>query len=108
MIYIAINETKQPSFVAFGDAARQHADNWGTFSKAVQDNVVAIEQLAKRTYPSSRVFINARQSFIAVKVDHPKHSIIDAAASNELQLLVDALNAIDVRTTTARIFRIPK
>lgn len=108
MIYINAQESKQPSFVVFGDAAKQHIANWDTFSKVAQDNALAIKLLAARTWPSSRVYINARQGFIAVKIDHPKHSIVNELAYNELLLLVDTLKVVDVRTATAQIFRVPK
>lgn len=58
------------------DAQAQHKKYWGIHSSVKQNIALTLKQLAVEAYgyTGSKVYMTARENFIAVKVDKPKVS----------------------------------
>lgn len=66
-------ETKEASdaVAAIFDAARRNRENIGNWSSQARDAATVVRNMLLEAYNSFGVYINYRQKFISVKIDHP-------------------------------------
>lgn len=71
------DDSPLPSYVCRQDAKEQHDKFWSTFSTAKQTLALDLKALAHNAYGINghKVYMNPREKFIAIKVDHPKPSV---------------------------------
>lgn len=110
MKQLDIDDSKQSAYFVRMDAQSQHLRYWPLFSKARQDLSLRIKELACQGYFRSKVYLNARDKFIAVKVDRPRlaDAIQQAEIIDRLKEEVDANGVEMVATKNNLLFRIPK
>lgn len=102
------DETALPAFVAYLDAKKRNAANiklWDTSAKAEADRLT---EAVTQAYSRSRVYVNYRKNFIAIKVDKPtRHDMVSQKAA-ALDTYADLQGYERVVTENAIIFRIRK
>ncbi len=110
MKQLDVEESKQPAYVVRLDIDAQNKKFWPTFTPAKQKLATQIKELACVAYFRSRTFLNAREKFIAVKVERPQlaDALQQADEVARLKKLVDANGVEMVATKTSLLFRIPK
>jgi len=110
MKQLSNEESLQPAFVVRLDAAAQHKKYWPEFSADKQKLALQVKELARVSYFRSRTFLNARDKFIAVKVERPNlsDSLQQADSMAKLKKLVDEHGIETVVTKTSLLFRIKK
>ena len=64
-------EFKLPAYVCVQDAKKRNAENIGSYSLDQQSAADALLAAVEDAYGRSRVFLNYRQRFVAVKVSAP-------------------------------------
>jgi hypothetical protein len=103
-------ESLQPAYVVRMDVAAQHKKYWPEFSAEKQKLALQVKELARVSYFRSRTFLNARDKFIAVKVERPSlaDALQQADSMAKLRKLVDAHGIETVVTKTSLLFRILK
>jgi len=108
MKQLDIDDSAQPAFLVRLDAEAQHAKYWPTFAKSKQDDALKLKQLATDAYLRSKVYLNARDQFIVVKVDRPslKDKLNNDSAFNKLNAFVIAATVEVVATKNNLLFRI--
>lgn len=104
------DDSKQPAFVVRQDAAAQNQRYWPLFTKTKQDLANRIKALAQEGYFRSRVFINARDKFITVKVERPQRAdaLQQSEIMDQLKLVLDTNGIEPIATKNNLLFRIPK
>ena len=110
MKQLNVDDSVQPAFLVRLDAETQHAKYWPTFTKTKQDHANKLKELAMNAYFRSRVYLNARDKFIVVKVDSPslKDKLGNDAAFNNLNAFVIAADVEVVATKNNLLFRISR
>ena len=110
MKQLDVDDSVQPAFLVRLDAEAQHTKYWPTFSKTKQDHALKLKQLVVDAYTRSKVYLNARDQFIVVKVDRPslKDKLGNDAAFNSLNVFVIAADVEVVATKNNLLFRIPR
>lgn len=110
MKQLNVDDSVQPAFLVRLDAEEQHTKYWPTFTSTKQDHANKLKQLAVAAYFRSKVYLNARDQFIVVKVDRPslKDKLSNDAAFNSLNAFVIAAGVEVVATKNNLLFRIPK
>jgi hypothetical protein len=102
------NEDKSslPGWVCAQDAQARNKKNKDNFTLAEIDFSEELHSLAKAAYFRSRVFLNYRENFIAIKVERPNRAdLVSKEVAEFEQFCKD--NSIDtVKTATAIIYRI--
>jgi len=91
---------------AFLDAQRRSELNRGNFTDALKRTAQQLYSLAVDAYPRSRVYLNYRQKFIAVKVEgahRPDHTEL-----TKLNEFCDANKVYGVRLGTNLVHRLYK
>ena len=66
------DEMKVPAYVCIQDIKRRDNENKGNYTSEQLVAADAVHQLVEDVYGRSKVFMNYRQRFIAVKVNAPK------------------------------------
>lgn len=105
-----VDDSAQPAFIARNDAEEKYAQYWPTFSKSKQTTALKLRELARNAYFRSRTFLNARDRFIAVKIDRPQKADL-LQNGNELTALNQFVIANGIEVVGSRhslIFRLPK
>lgn len=104
------DDSRQPAYVVFADVKEQNEMYWPRFAKPKQELALRLKLAATNAYFRSKVYLNARDKYIVVKVDRP-------TAADKLQNgeLISALHkfvtkhGIDVVATKNNLlFRIAK
>ena len=103
-----IDETALPKYVAVMDAQRQHVAYWATYDPLTKKKAIAIEELARKAYWRSKVYLNARAKFITIKVDRPHiaDKLQNGAELQELHNMVTFCRAEVLQTKNALLFRV--
>jgi len=101
---------KGHAFAAWKDALGQNLANWDKFSKTKIDIAHRLQQLCHAAYFESKTYINARDKFIAVKVEKPKPSAawLYPAELKALREYAEKIGVEPIATKTSLIFRITK
>ena len=68
---INIDDSRQPAFVVFADVKKQHDMYWPGFARSKQELSMQLKTAATSAYWRSRVYLNARDKFLCVKVARP-------------------------------------
>ncbi len=104
------DESAQPSFIVRLDAQEQHAKYWATHTLAKRTQATSLKTLAELAFFRSKVYLNAREKFIVVKIDRP-HMADKLQNAKELKAMNDfvTLYGIEVlQTKNALLFRVMK
>jgi hypothetical protein len=97
-----VDEIRIPKWLAAEDARKRNKANEGLYDLQQHRDAEHLYALASKTY-ASRVYLNYRENFIAVKVETPR--ISDYRAIVELEKFCDD-NAIErVRTKNSVVYR---
>jgi hypothetical protein len=104
------DDSKQPAFIVRMDAEDQHRRYWPLFPKAKQDLALRVKEMARQAYFRSKVYMNARDKFISVKVDRPQlaDALQQADIIEKLKEEVDQHGVEMVATKNNLLFRIRK
>ena len=78
------DEVKLPAYVCLQDIKRRDAENEGLYSAAQMNAGAALLAKIEDAYIQSKVYMNYRQRFIAVKVNAPK--FMDKASIRAVKL----------------------
>jgi hypothetical protein len=102
--------TRAHAFAAAVDARNQHRTHWPSFTKVKQDIASDLKVLCQAAYFGSKVYMNARDKFIAVKVDKPKASTawLYATELAALNTYATKVGIEPVNTINSLIFRVMK
>ena len=104
------DDSKQPAFVVFADVKKQHDMYWPGFAKSKQELSMQLKLAATSAYFRSKVYLNARDKFLVVKVDRP--TAADRLQNGEQLTALEALvtkHGIDiVASKNSLLFRIAK
>jgi hypothetical protein len=108
--HLNVDDSNQPAYVIQRDVDAQHIKYWPTFTKAKQDIAVKLKQHAVDTFFRSKVYLNARDKFITVKVDRPHMAdkLQNAKQLAAMNAFVVANGAEVAETNNALLFRIYK
>ena len=102
--------SREHAFAAAVDAQKQHRIFWPSFTKDKQDIASDLKALCHAAYFGSKVYMNARDKFIAVKVDKPKASAawLYATELAALNTYATKVGIEPVTTINSLIFRVMK
>ena len=93
-----VDDVKLPAYVCLEDIKRRDAENEGLYSLAQVSAGAALLAHIEDVYIQSRVFLNYRQRFIAVKVNAPKFADKVSLRAARLDLWCEA-NGIVIEHT---------
>lgn len=105
-----MDEIKIPAYCVRNDVKEQNEKYWNTHSVENQRLSYKLSQALSAAYFRSKVYVNAREKFIAVKVSKPQKADI-LQQPNEIALCEKIVkdNGIEVlQTKTSLLFRIHK
>jgi hypothetical protein len=110
MLQTQVDDTALPPFIAAMDAQAQHKKFWPGFDVAKQEAAMDLSILCQAAYFRSKVYMNAREKFIAIKVDRPKlaDKLQNDGAFDALHKATLALGIEPVATKNNLLFRIAK
>jgi len=110
MKVLNVDDTLLPGWIARKDAQNYHSENWPLYNKNKQNIAVKLRELAMAAYWRSNTYINARQKFIAVKVEKPqKADLLQNGEDLEILNAFVLANKIEVSATKNNLlFRLYK
>ena len=93
-----VDDVKLPAYVCLQDIKRRDAENEGLYSLAQLSAGEALLAQIEDVYIQSKVFMNYRQRFIAVKVNAPKFADKVSLRAAKLDLWCEANGIVIERT----------
>lgn len=98
-----VDEIRIPKWIAAEDARKRNRNNESLYSITQKNIADELYRLAFNVY-ASRVYLNYRENFIAVKVETPR--ISDYALLTTLEKFCDVNNIERVRTKNSVVYRL--
>ena len=110
MKQLDVDDSVQPAFLVRQDANEQHAKYWPTHTYAKQVAATSLKELAVNAYFRSKVYLNAREKFLVVKVDRPHHAdkLQNTKQLKDLETFVRLYGIEVLSTKNNLLFRISK
>ena len=107
MTYIDNEEkSRLPAWLCVEDARKRDKENASLYTEAEQQAAQDFAAQARNAYIRSRVYVNNREKFIAVKIDKPSVSDKISVAAEVLQKNAEALGYKIVKTKSNIVFRL--
>ena len=100
------DSSKLPAWVVLEDIRKRNAKNADNFTPAQKQAAADFEARARSAYIRSRVFLNNREKFIAVKIDRPSVSDKISTQVKELDRFAELHNIKIVRTKANIVYHI--
>jgi len=102
------NEEKSrlPAWLCVEDARRRDKQNAGLYTEAEKQAAEDFAAQARNAYIRSRVYVNNREHFIAVKIDRPSVSDKISVAADVLHKHAESLGYKMVKTKSNIVFRL--
>lgn len=105
-----IDDVKVPAFIARSEVNEDWKKFWPTFTVVKQRQAQALKELARCAYFRSKVYLNAREKFLVIKVDRP-HLADKLQNTKELAALhayTVSIGIEPIATNNSLLFRILK
>jgi hypothetical protein len=102
------NEEKSrlPGWICVEDAKKRNAENEALYSEDEKQLADMFAQQTRNAYIRSRVYLNYREKFIAVKIDKPSVSDKISVVVDALHKDAEALGYTIVKTKSNIVFRL--
>ena len=102
------NEEKSrlPGWICVEDAKKRNAQNEALYSETEKQLADMFAQQTRDAYIRSRVYLNYREKFIAVKIDKPSVSDKISVVVDALHKDAEALGYTIVKTKSNIVFRL--
>ena len=102
------NEEKSrlPGWICVEDAKKRNTQNESLYSESEKQLADIFAQQARNAYIRSRVYLNYREKFIAVKIDKPSVSDKISVVADALHKDAEALGYKIIKTKTNIVFRL--